>query len=169
MGRRRNRLILPKQVSRVMDIIELLLDCHPAGYLVLCGRADWPDAEEVAEMLDKRESYESVHVQGGAVVPFAQRHVERVEGAARYMSVLDKYGGRDAMAEAVAAYRRYDPQTSALLRKIGTAGMPGAKSIEQLAEEYHMDRTTLYAVKNEAIRGIAYFVVFGGEEFELLD
>ena len=169
MGRRRNRLILPKQVARVMDIIELMLDCHPAGYLVLCGRADWPDADEVAEMLDKRDSYEAVHVQGGTAVPFAQRHVERAESAAKYIGVLDKYGGRQAVADAVAAYRRYDPQTSALLRKIGTAGMPGAKSLDELAEEYHMDRTTLYAVKNEAIRGIAYFVVFGGEEFELLD
>ena len=168
MGRRRNRLILPKQVARVMDIIELLLDCHPAGYLVLCGRADWPDAEEVADMLDKRDAYEVVHVQGGSAVPYAQRHVERIESAAKYMSALDRYGGKEAMAEAVAAYRRYDPQTSALLRKIGTAGMPGAKSLDELADEYHMDRTTLYTAKNEAIRGIAYFVVFGGKDFELL-
>lgn len=168
MGRRRNRLILPKQVARVMDIIELLLDCHPAGYLVLCGRADWPDSEEVADMLDKRDACEAVHVQGGSTVPFAQRHVERLEGAAKYISILDRYGGAKAMAEAVNAYRRYDPQTSALLRKIGSAGMPGAKSLDELAEEYHMDRTTLYTVKNEAIRGIAYFFVFGGEDFELL-
>lgn len=168
MGRRRNRLILPKKVARIMDIIELLLDCHPAGYLVLCGRADWPDAEEVADMLEKRTAYEAVHVQGGSIVPYPQRYVERMEAARRYMSIVDKYGGPAAVAEAVDAYRRYDPQTSALLRKLGTAGMPGAKSIEELAAEYHMDTKTLYSVKNEAIKGIAYFVVFGGEDFELL-
>ncbi|MCR5336661.1 MAG: hypothetical protein K6E42_08970 [Synergistes sp.] len=168
MGRRRNRLILPKKVARIMDIIELLLDCHPAGYLVLCGRADWPDAEEVADMLDKRAAYEPVHVQGGSPVPFAQKHVERIEAARRYMSLLDKYGGHEAMTAAVGAYQRYDPQTSALLRKIGMAGMPGAKSLEELAAESHMDTKTLYSVKNEAIKDIAYFVVFGGDTFELM-
>ena len=167
MGRQRARLILPKQVARVMDIIELILDCHPAGYLVLAGRADWPDDEEFAEMMDRR-SGEPVHVQGGAVVPEAQRHVELLEAAHRRLALLDRYGGPKAVAEAVNNYRLYDPETAALLRKIGSAGMPGAKSLERLAEECHMDDKTLSRVKDGAIRDIAYFIVFGGEEFELL-
>ena len=57
---------------------------------------------------------------------------------------------------------------AALLRKIGSAGMPGAVSLERLAEENHMDDKTLFRVKDGAIRDIAYFIVFGGEEFELL-
>ena len=36
MGRHKKRLIISKPVARIIDIISLLLDCHPAGYLVLC-------------------------------------------------------------------------------------------------------------------------------------
>ena len=35
MGRHKKRLIISKPVARIIDIISLLLDCHPAGYLVL--------------------------------------------------------------------------------------------------------------------------------------
>ena len=83
MGRHKHRLIIPKKVARIMDIISLLLDCHPAGYLVLCGRTEWPDDEEIAEMLRNRDGAgESVHVQGGPDIPVAQRRVEAIEAAA---------------------------------------------------------------------------------------
>ena len=168
MGRHKKRLIISKPVARIMDIISLLLDCHPAGYLVLCGRADWPDDEEVAEMLRLRSgASEPVHVQGGPEIPEAQRRVEAIEGARRYMAALDRYGGIRALVEAVNDYRRHDPQRSELLKRIGMAGMPGAKSLEALAGEYYIDTKTLYAYKREAVKDIAMLVVYSGEAFDL--
>ena len=64
-------------------------------------------------------------------------------------------------------FQRHDPQRCELLRRIGTTGMPGAKSLEALAGEYHMDLKTLYAYKYEAIKGIAYIVAYSEENFEL--
>lgn len=168
MGRHKKRLIISKPVARIIDIISLLLDCHPAGYLVLCGRADWPDDEEVAEMLRLRNgASEPVHVQGGPEIPEAQRRVEAIEGARRYMAALDRYGGTQALVSAVNDYRRHDPQRCELLKRIGMAGMPGAKSLEALAGEYCMDIKTLYANRREAVKDIAMMVVYGGEDFEL--
>lgn len=169
MGRHKNRLIIPKKVARIMDIISLLLDCHPAGYLVLCGRTEWPDDEEIAEMLRNRDGAgESVHVQGGPDIPVAQRRVEAIEAARHYVGgALDHYGGTAALVGAVKDFQRHDPQRCELLRRIGTAGMPGAKSLEALAGEYHMDLKTLYAYKHEAIKDIAYIVAYSEENFEL--
>lgn len=168
MGRHKKRLIISKPVARIIDIISLLLDCHPAGYLVLCGRADWPDDEEVAEMLRLRSGApEPVHVQGGPEIPEAQRRVEAMEGARRYMSVLDRYGGVPALIEAVNDYRRHDPQRSELLKRIGMAGMPGAKSLEAIAGEYYMDVKTLYSNRYEAVKDIAYIMVYSADNFEL--
>lgn len=168
MGRHKKRLIISKPVARIIDIISLLLDCHPAGYLVLCGRADWPDDEEVAEMLRLRNgASEPVHVQGGPEIPEAQRRVEAIEGARRYMAALDRYGGVRALVEAVNDYRRHDPQRSELLKRIGMAGMPGAKSLEAIAGEFNMDMKTLYRVRRDALRGIAFDVVYGHGDFEL--
>ena len=168
MGRHKKLLSIPKSVARIMDIISLLLDCHPAGYLVLCGRAEWPDDEEVAEMLRLHNgSGEPVHVQGGQEIPEAQRRVEAIEGARAYISALDRYGGASALIDAVNDYRRHDPQRSELLKKIGMAGMPGAKSLEALAGEYHMDIKTLYANRREAVKDIAYLLVYSGDNFEL--
>ena len=168
MGRHKKRLIISKPVARIIDIISLLLDCHPAGYLVLCGRAAWPDDEEVAEMLRLRNgASEPVHVQGGPEIPEAQRRVEAIEGARRYMAALDRYGGVRALVEAVNDYRRHDPQRSELLKRIGMAGMPGAKSLEALAGEYHISRSTLTMWQKEIIKDIAYIVVYSGENFEL--
>ena len=169
MGRQKNRLIIPKKVARIMDIISLLLDCHPAGYLVLCGRTEWPDDEEIAEMLRNRDgASEPVHVQGGPDIPLAQRRVEAIEAAKHYVGgALDHYGGTAALVGAVKDFQRHDPQRCELLRRIGTAGMPGAKSLEALAGEYHMDMKTLYAYKRETIKDIAYIMVYSGEEFDL--
>lgn len=168
MGRHQHLLILPPKVIKIMDIISLLLDCHPVGYLVLCGREEWPGDEEVAEMLRLRSGGgEPVHVQGGKEIPEAQRRVEAIEGARRYMSALDRYGGASALIAAVKDYRRHDPQRSDLLKDIGTAGMPGAKSLEALAAKYHMDIKTLYAYRREAVKDIAMCVVYGGEEFDI--
>lgn len=168
MGRRKKLLSIPKAVARIMDIISLLIDCHPAGYLVLCGRAEWPDDEEVAEMLRLRDgASEPVHVQGGQEIPEAQRRVEAIESAHAYMSALDRYGGAPALVEAVNDYRRHDPQRSDLLKKIGMAGMPGAKSLEALAGEFHIDVKTLYAYKRESIKDIAYILAYSGDNFEL--
>ena len=169
MGRHKHRLIIPKKVVQIIDIISLLLDYHPAGYLVLCGRTDWPDDEEIAEMLRKRDGAgEPVHVQGGPDIPLAQRRVEAIEAARHYIGALDHYGGKTAMIDAVKDFQRHAPQRCELLRRIGTAGMPGAKSLEALSGEYHMDMKTLYAYKHEAIKDIAYIVVYGGEDFELV-
>ena len=168
MGRHKHRLIIPKKVARIMDIISLLLDCHPAGYLVLCGRTEWPDDEEIAEMLRNRDGAgESVHVQGGPDIPEAQRRVEAIEGARQYVGFLDRFGGAPALVAAVNEYRRHDPQRSELLKRIGMAGMPGAKSLEALAGEYHISRSTLTMWQKEIIKDIAYIVVYSGENFEL--
>lgn len=167
MGRNRNLLIIPKKVKKVMDIISLMLDCHPAGYLVLCGREEWPGDEEVAEMLRLRGGASGpAHVQGGLDIPLAQRRVEAIESARQYVGFLDRFGGVPALVEAVNDYRRHDPQRSELLKRIGMAGMPGAKSLEALAGEYNMDIKTLYANKREAVKDIAMLVVYGGEEFD---
>ena len=168
MGRKKHKLLLQDKVIKVMDIISLMLDCHPVGYLVLCGREEWPSDEEVAEMLRLRNgTSEPVHVQGGPEIPEAQRRVEAIEGARRYMAALDRYGGVRALVEAVNDYRRHDPQRSELLKRIGMAGMPGAKSLEALAGEYHISRTTLTMWQKEIIKDIAYIVVYSGENFEL--
>ena len=168
MGRHKHRLIIPKKVAKIIDIISLLLDCHPAGYLVLCGRTEWPDDEEVAEMLHSRDgTSDPVHVQGGPDIPLAQRRVEAIEAARYYLGALDSYGGKTALINAVNDFQQHDPQRCELLRRIGTAGMPGAKSLEALAGEYHMDMKTLYAYKHEAIKDIAYIAVYSGEGFEL--
>ncbi|OUO94790.1 hypothetical protein [Cloacibacillus sp. An23] len=168
MGRKKKLLILQTKVIKIMDIISLMLDCHPVGYLVLCGREEWPSDEDIAEMLRLRNgSSEPVHVQGGPEIPEAQRRVEAIEGARRYMSALDRYGGTHALISAVNDYRRHDPQRCELLKRIGMAGMPGAKSLEALAGEYCMDMKTLYANRREAVKDIAMMVVYGGEDFEL--
>lgn len=168
MGRHKHRLIIPKKVARIMDIISLLLDCHPAGYLVLCGRTEWPDDEEIAEMLRNRDGAgESVHVQGGPDIPVAQRRVEALEAARQYIGVLDHYGGTAALVNALRDFQRHDPQRSELLKRIGMAGMPGAKSLEALAGEYHISRSTLTLWQKEIIKDIAYIVVYSGENFEL--
>ena len=168
MGRKKKLLILQTKVIKIMDIISLMLDCHPVGYLVLCGREEWPSDEDVAEMLRLRNgSNEPVHVQGGPEIPEAQRRVEAIESARRYMSALDRYGGTQALVSAVNDYRRHDPQRCELLKRIGMAGMPGAKSLEALAGEYCMDIKTLYANRREAVKDIAMMVVYGGEDFEL--
>lgn len=168
MGRQKNRLIIPKNVARIMDIITLLLDCHPAGYLVLCGQAEWPDNEEIAEMLRNRNgSSEHVHVQSGSDVPFAQLRAEAIEAAKHYIGYLEHHGGFEALAGAVRDLQRHDPQRCELLRRIGMSGMPGAKSLEALAGEYHMNIKTLYAYKHDTIKDIAYIFVFGGDNFEL--
>lgn len=168
MGRHKKRLIISKPVARIMDIISLLLDCHPAGYLVLCGRADWPDDEEVAEMLRLRNgASEPVHVQGGPEIPEAQRRVEAIEGARRYMAALDRYGGIRALVEAVNDYRRHDPQRSELLKRIGMAGMPGAKSLEAIAGENYISYPTLMRWRYEIVKDIAYLVAFRDESFDL--
>ena len=70
-------------------------------------------------------------------------------------------------AVAVNDYRRHDPQRSELLKRIGMAGMPGAKSLEALAGEYHISRSTLTIWQKEIIKDIAYIVVYSGENFEL--
>lgn len=168
MGRKKKLLIIQPKVIKVMDIISLMLDCHPVGYLVLCGREEWPSDEDVAEMLRLRNgSGDPVHVQGGPEIPEAQRRVEAIEGARRYLSSLDRYGGVPALVEAVNDYRRHDPQRSDLLKRIGMAGMPGAKSLEALAGEYHIDMKTLYSYRRESVKDIAMCVVYGGKEFEL--
>ena len=104
---------------------------------------------------------------GGPEIPEAQRRVEAIEGARRYMAALDRYGGVRALVEAVNDYRRHDPQRSELLKRIGMAGMPGAKSLEALAGEYHISRSTLTIWQKEIIKDIAYIVVYSGENFEL--
>ena len=171
MGRRR-RPIKPhitKHEAHIIDLISLLLDCHPAGYLVLCGRADWPDDEEVAEMLRLRNgSNEPVHVQGGQEIPEAQRRVEAMERARRYVSsALDRHGGVPALVDSMNSFRAQCPQDAELLKRIGMSGMPGAKSLEAIAGEFNMDMKTLYRVRRDALRGIAFDVVYGHGDFEL--
>lgn len=168
MGRKKHKLLRQDKVIKVMDIISLMLDCHPVGYLVLCGREEWPSDEEIAEMLRLRNgASEPVHVQGGHDIPSAQRRVEALESARQYVGFLDRFGGVRALVGAVNDYRRHDPQRSELLKRIGMAGMPGAKSLEALAGEYNMDMKTLYANRREAVKDIAMLVVYSGEAFDL--
>ena len=168
MGRKKHKLLLQDKVIKVMDIISLMLDCHPVGYLVLCGREEWPSDEEVAEMLRLRNgASEPVHVQGGPEIPLAQRRVEAIERAHQYVGFLDNFGGVPALIEATKEYQRENPHDSGLLKRIGMAGMPGAKSIEALAGEYHIDMKTLYSTRRKAVQNIAMLTIFGGEAFDL--
>lgn len=153
------------------DIIELFLDKHAAGFLVLCGKCPWPDIEELNEMLRYVNGGNSedlgVRVQGGADIPLAQRHVEAIESAEWVYRFLDRYGGTAAVAAAMQEYRQARPQEYDLLQRIGMAGRPGAKSIESLAGEFFMDVKTLYARKQQATIDIAFSVVYGGDDFDL--
>ena len=168
MGRKKHKLLLQDKVIKVMDIISLMLDCHPVGYLVLCGREEWPSDEEVAEMLRLRSgASEPVHVQGGPDIPLAQRRVEAIDHARQYVGFLDNFGGVPALVEAVKEYRKQCPHDSELLKRIGMAGMPGAKSLEALAGEYNMDMKTLYSTRRKAVQNIAMLTIFGGEAFDL--
>lgn len=173
MGRRRKGIWIPKDVLKMADIIALFLNKHAAGFLVLCGKSPWPDVEELNEMLRYVNGGDSealeVRVQGGTNIPFAQRHVEAIESAEWVYRFLDRYGGTAAVTAAMQEYHRARSQEYELLRRIGMAGQPGAKSIESLAGEFFMDVKTLYARKQQAIIDIAFGVVYGGENFELAE
>lgn len=173
MGRRRKGIWIPKDVLKMADIIALFLNKHASGFLVLCGKCPWPDLEELNEMLRYVNGGNSealgVRVQGGVDIPLAQRHVEAIESAEWVYRFLDRYGGTVAVAASMQEYHRARPQEYELLRRIGMAGQPGAKSIESLAGEFYMDVKTLYARKQQAIVDIAFDVVCGGENFELAE
>lgn len=170
MGRRKKGLWIPKDVSKMANILSLFLDKHAVGFFVLCGKCPWPNLEELGEMLrcvnDTTEET-GVHIQGGVNVSPAQRRVEAIESAECVYKFLERYGGHSAVARAVKEYSKVKPRECELLRRIGTAGMPGAKSLEALAGEYHMNIKTLYAYKHEAIKNIACIVVYSGNDFEL--
>lgn len=170
MGRQKKGLWIPKDVSRMADILLLFLDKHAAGFLVLCGKCSWPDLEELNEMLryvNGGADSTGVRVQGGPSIPFAQRRVESIESAEWVYKFIDRYGGTAAIATAMREYKQARPQDCELLRRIGMAGMPGAKSLEALAEEFFMDTKTLYARKRQAVIDIAFGVVYSGEDFDL--
>ena len=166
MGRHKKYLFFPKDLSRMVDILTLVIDYHAVGFLVLCGKVEWPDAEELCEMIAyQRGIPESAErVQGGTDIPIEQRKVEARESAGRILSFIDKYGGTQIIAKAMREYKYSKPQEYELLHRIGMAGFPGAKSLEAIAGEKHMDIKTLYAAKRTAIKEIAFYVVYANKD-----
>lgn len=169
MGRQKKWIWFPHDVTRMSDILALILDTHAAGFAVLCGRYDWPTVEELAEMITlSRSSTEDVGpVQGGKKTPYALSLAESLDAARDMYRFLDKFGGKDNVKRAMEEYRISQEHNYNLLYQIGMAGMPGAKSIEAIAGASHMDIKTLYATKATALTEIAFDVVFSNENFGL--
>lgn len=164
MSRRRRVQFVPKSVRKMEAIIVLLLERHPAGFTVLSGRSPWPDLDELAEMLSFCPSDNiDICVKGGATIPFAQRRVEGLDRARELYNFLEKYGGAKAVADVVAEYRRARPRAFNLLARVGNAGLPGAKSLEDVAFDCAIDVKTLRAQKARAVREIAVGIVYRNE------
>lgn len=146
-----------------MDILSLMLDYHPAGWFVLCGREPWPDDEEVAEMLAvRRGGSEPVRVSGGKCLPEAQRRVEAIEGARQYLRIMDAFGGPAALTATVRIYERENPRDCAALRLAGSAGVSG-QSAEEIAYRLGVDVKTLRRRRHKALLVIAMRAVYGGK------
>ena len=170
MGRQKKGLWIPKDVSKMADIISLFIDKHAAGYMVLAGCGSWPDLEELHEMLQYVHGSAGdtgVHVQGGPALPLAQRRIEAIESAEWVYTFLNKFGGAQVIACVMRDYARQRPRESEILRRVGMAGFPGAKSIEALAGEFYVDVKTLCSMKNQAITEIAFGIVYYEKNFRL--
>lgn len=169
MGRQKKWIWFPHDVTRIADILTLIIDTHAAGFAVLCGRYDWPTVDELAEMitLSKGGGQDIGPIQGGRKTPLAMSLVEAMDAAKSMLKFLDKFGGSGSVARAMNDYKAAQAHNYNLLCQVGMAGMPGAKSIEAIAGALHMDVKTLYTTKAAALTEIAFDVVFSGENFGL--
>lgn len=171
MGRKRTKIWISSRVRLIKELILLFLDTHPLGFNVLTGAARWPDGDEVAEWLAFVYSSQgkAVHVQSEPSVFEAQRLIESKESAARAFSAFEQYGGAARVYTVMEQYRAAYPDNYELLRKVGNAGLPGAKSLEALAGEYYCDVKTLRRREAAIAEDIASGVVYGeGTSFSLL-
>ena len=170
MGRKRTKIWISSRVRLIKELILLFLDTHPLGFNVLTGAARWPDGDEVAEWLAfVYSSGEAVHVQSEPSVFEAQRLIESKESAARAFSAFEQYGGAARVYAVMEQYRAAYPDNYELLRKVGNAGLPGAKSLEALAGEYYCDVKTLRRREAAIAEDIASGVVYGeGTSFSLV-
>ena len=170
MGRKRTKIWISSRVRLIKELILLFLDTHPLGFNVLTGAARWPDGDEVAEWLAfVYSSGEAVHVQNEPAVFEAQRLIESKESAARVFGAFEQYGGAARVYAVMEQYRAAYPDNYELLRKVGNAGLPGAKSLEALAGEYYCDVKTLRRREAAIAEDIASGVVYGeGTSFSLL-
>ena len=127
--------------------------------------------EELAEWLSFvfASRREDVHVQNEPSVFEAQRRIESAESAARAFDAFDRYGGAERVYAVMEQYRKAYPDNYELLRKVGNAGLPGAKSLEALAGEYYYDVKTLRRREAAIAEDIASGVVYGdGTSFSLV-
>lgn len=170
MGRKRTKIWISSRVRLIKELILLFLDTHPLGFNVLTGAARWPDGDEVAEWLAfVYSSGEAVHVQSKPSVFEAQRLIESKESAARAFSTFEQYGGAARVYAVMEQYRKAYPDNYELLRKVGNAGLPGAKSLEALAGEYYCDVKTLRRREAAIAEDIASGIVYGeGTSFSLV-
>lgn len=171
MGRKRTKIWISSRVRLIKELILLFLDTHPLGFNVLTGAARWPDGEELAEWLSFVFSSrsEDVHVQSEPSVFEAQRRIESAESAKRAFDAFDRYGGAARVYAVMEQYRKAYPDNYELLRKVGNAGLPGAKSLEAVAGEYYCDVKTLRRREAAIAEDIASGVVYGeGTSFSLV-
>ena len=170
MGRKRTKIWISSRVRLIKELILLFLDTHPLGFNVLTGAARWPDSDEVAEWLAfVFSSGDDVRVQSKPSVFEAQRLIESKESAARAFGAFERYGGAARVYAVMEQYRAAYPDNYELLRKVGNAGLPGAKSLEALAGEYYCDVKTLRRREAAIAEDIASGVVYGdGTSFSLL-
>ena len=146
MGRKRTKIWISSRVRLIKELILLFLDTHPLGFNVLTGAARWPDDEELAE-----------------------RRIESAESAKRAFDAFDRYGGAERVYAVMEQYRKAYPDNYELLRKVGNAGLPGAKSLEAVAGEYYCDVKTLRRREAAIAEDIASGVVYGeGTSFSLV-
>lgn len=127
-------------------ILEMFIKHHVAGYLVL-SRGTWPDADELAEMVQFVDDCAAG---------------EAITRAAALRAYVDKYGGPGRISTAMQEFEKADAETADMLRRVGSPGLPGAESLEAIAESLHTDAKTLRRRTKKGIENIALLIVCGG-------
>ena len=130
----------------MMEVVALILDRHAVGILVIEGRTELEDKDIVAMYALAR----NIPMRGKAPLD-----VQSFASAAELVGYMELNRCRETLPKAAAFYKEREPRKYAVLREIGLPGMPGARSLERIAEAHNIDTKTLYAWKREAIRGIA--------------
>lgn len=165
-GRMKKGIWIPNDVKRIKNIILLFLNTHPAGFNVLCGKAEWPcDAEirEWFEFLGERGDT-GVTVQTCSDVYTEQRYVEAGDVAVHRFDALFRHGGVERLREVVKEYGRVYPDNLSILERIGNAGIAGAETIDAIAESLNIDIRTLRRRQDAIAEDIACGIYYAAED-----
>ena len=141
-----------RTLNEVVDLIELLIDCHPQGFSVLLGEVPPPSPEQIHAMMDARRASEDAGVP--VTSPSQTVEAERIVwDEEKFNEVVNAAGGWPHITKVSREHRDCDSRLWAVVmdhsRFVGAASTRNASRLGYVAVRYALAPNTITRYRRE--------------------